>query len=63
MTIMQNQYFTKSSENYTIIVVEDDVSLNTLIQKTLQRSNYTTRGFYSGYEAVEWLKKDEQTAT
>jgi PAS domain S-box-containing protein len=58
---MQNQYFTKSSENYTIIVVEDDVSLNTLIQKTLQRSNYNAKGFYSGHEAVEWLKNEEQT--
>jgi PAS domain S-box-containing protein len=57
---MQNQYYTKSSESYTIIIVEDDVSLNTLIQKTLQRRDYNTRGFYSGHEAVEWLKNNEQ---
>ncbi len=60
---MQYQYYTKSSENYIVIIVEDDVSLNTLIQKTLQRSNYNTRGFYSGHEAIEWLKNNEHVAT
>ncbi len=57
---MHIQYHTKSSVNYTIVIVEDDVSLNTLIQKTLQRSNYNTKGFYSGHEAVEWLKNNEE---
>lgn len=61
-TIMQNQFNTKSSGNYIIIIVEDDVSLNTLIQKTLQRNNYYTKGFYSGHDAVEWLKNNEKTA-
>ncbi len=58
---MPNQYYTKSLESYTIIVIEDDISLNTLIQKTLQRNDFNTIGFYSGHEAIEWLKKNEQT--
>ncbi len=45
-------------ENYTILVVEDDVALNTLIQKTLQKNNYQTKGFYTGNEAIEWIKEN-----
>ncbi len=46
---------------YKIIVIEDDVSLNTLIQKTLQRNNYSTQGFFTANEAIDWLKKNDQT--
>ncbi len=45
-------------QNYIIIVVEDDVALNTLIQKTLQRNNYQTKGFYTGNETIDWLKEN-----
>jgi PAS domain S-box-containing protein len=53
---MQSITNTDNSQNYIIIVVEDDVALNTLIQKTLQRNNYQTKGFYTGNETIEWLK-------
>jgi PAS domain S-box-containing protein len=52
------QSFLKSDhiQNYLIIIIEDDVALNTLIQKTLQKNNYKTKGFYTGHEAIEWLR-------
>ncbi|TVQ11494.1 MAG: response regulator [Bacteroidetes bacterium] len=49
------------TEHYTIIVVEDDVALNTLIQKTLQKNNYQTKGFYTGNETIEWLKENNSS--
>jgi PAS domain S-box-containing protein len=54
------QSFLKSDhiQNYLIIIIEDDVALNTLIQKTLQKNNYQTKGFYTGHEAIEWLKEN-----
>ena len=59
---MQNQFNSDTPQIYTIVVVEDDVALNTLIQKTLQRNNYNTKGFYSGNEAIEWLTANEKSA-
>jgi PAS domain S-box-containing protein len=47
-----------SNQDYLIIVIEDDVALNTLIQKTLQRNNYQTKGFYTGKETIDWLKEN-----
>lgn len=55
---MQGRHTLNKPSNYTIIVVEDDVALNTLIQKTLQKNNYQTKGFYTGNESVEWLKEN-----
>jgi PAS domain S-box-containing protein len=46
--------------SYQLIIVEDDVALNTLIQKTLQKNNYQTRGFYTGHEALEWLRDNSE---
>gem|GEM_PF-717878 len=56
--IMHRHSKTENPESYTILVVEDDVALNTLIQKTLQKSNFQTKGFYTGNEAIEWLKEN-----
>jgi len=53
---MQNLSNKDYASKFSIIVVEDDVALNTLIQKTLQRNNHQTKGFYTGNEAIEWLK-------
>jgi two-component system, sensor histidine kinase len=44
--------------NYQLIIVEDDVALNTLIQKTLQKNSYQTKGFYTGQEALEWIREN-----
>ncbi len=55
---MQSLSNREISENFTIIVIEDDVALNTLIQKTLQKNNYQTRGFYTGNEAIEWFREN-----
>ncbi len=59
---MQNPYFSEIPAKYTIVVVEDDNALNTLIQKTLQKSNYQTRGFYTGNEAIDWLKSNNSNS-
>jgi PAS domain S-box-containing protein len=53
---MQNLSNKDYASNFSVVVVEDDVALNTLIQKTLQRNNHQTKGFYTGHEAIEWLK-------
>ena len=37
---------------YRILVVEDDESLNYLIQKTLRKEGYHTEGVLSGREAL-----------
>ncbi|MFN3557300.1 MAG: response regulator [Bacteroidales bacterium] len=58
---MQSLSKTDILQDYTIIVVEDDVALNTLIQKTLQKNSYTTRGFHTGNEAIEWLRENESS--
>jgi PAS domain S-box-containing protein len=57
---MQSIAHEDNSQDYIIIVIEDDVALNTLIQKTLQRNNYQTRGFYTGKETIEWLKENNK---
>lgn len=44
------------SKTYLIIIIEDDVTLNTLIQKTLQKHGYQTKGFHTGHEAIEWIR-------
>ncbi len=43
----------------TILVVEDDVSLNKLIQKKLKKHGYKAQGVFSGKEAVEWTAQNE----
>jgi PAS domain S-box-containing protein len=40
--------------SFYIIVVEDDVSLNLLIQKVLQRNGFSCQGFHTGREVIEW---------
>ena len=44
-----------NEQSFNIIVVEDDVSLNMLIQRALQRKGFLCEGFYSGKEALEWI--------
>lgn len=56
---MQTDLIKDLPTSYNIIVVEDDIALNTLIQKTLQKNDYQTKGFYSGNEAIEYLKENE----
>jgi DNA-binding NtrC family response regulator len=57
---MQSILHEDNSQDYVIIVIEDDVALNTLIQKTLQRNNYLTKGFYTGKDTIEWLKDNNK---
>ncbi len=57
---MQNLSNKDYASNFSIVVVEDDVALNTLIQKTLQKNNHKTKGFYTGNEAIEWLKENSR---
>ncbi|MFW6249053.1 MAG: PAS domain S-box protein, partial [Bacteroidota bacterium] len=56
---MQSHLIKDIPTNYTIIVVEDDVALNTLIQRTLHKNNYQTKGFYTGTDAIEYFKENE----
>ncbi|MFW6351612.1 MAG: response regulator [Bacteroidota bacterium] len=56
---MQSHLIKDIPTNYTIIVVEDDVSLNTLIQRSLHKSDYQTKGFYTGTDAIEYFKENE----
>ncbi len=55
---MQSISGSETPHKYTIVVVEDDVALNTLIQKTLQKNGYQTKGFFTGNEAIEWIKEN-----
>lgn len=55
---MQSLSNIDSQLKYTIVVVEDDVALNTLIQKILQKNGYPTQGFHTGNESIEWLKEN-----
>jgi PAS domain S-box-containing protein len=53
---MTQSYLEGSKEmGYSIIVVEDDISLNMLIQKAVQRHGFQTQGFYTGREAMQWV--------
>jgi len=47
--------------NYTILVVEDESSLNHLIQKILRRADFRTDGVENGTEAVEYATKHPET--
>ncbi|MEE4176871.1 MAG: response regulator [Bacteroides sp.] len=51
------------SQQFIISVVEDDLSLNRLIQKTLEKEGYVTRGFLSGAEAHGWLSSNSNQDT
>lgn len=42
-----------------ILVVEDDTSLNQLIQIKLQELGFETEGFVSGEEAISWIEEHE----
>lgn len=42
-----------------ILIVEDDVGLNRLISKELERSGYSTISAYTGRETLEKLEQDE----
>ncbi len=56
---MQTHLIKDIPTNYTIIVVEDDVALNTLIQRSLHKNDYQTKGFYTGTDAIEYFKENE----
>jgi PAS domain S-box-containing protein len=55
---MQSFFKNDHTLNYQIIIIEDDVALNTLIQKTLQKNNYKTKGFFTGHEAISWIREN-----
>ncbi len=42
----------------TILVVEDDKGLNSLIQKTLQHAGFTTTGVFTGNDAIKTVMKN-----
>ncbi|MFW5793389.1 MAG: response regulator [Bacteroidota bacterium] len=54
---MQNLSCKNTNKPYTIIIIEDDVSLNILIQRTLEKYDLHTIGFNTGKDAIEWLRK------
>ena len=61
MELQQSRYMEKNfddpgSQQFIISIVEDDLSLNRLIQKTLEKEGYVCRGFSSGAEAFSWIK-------
>ncbi len=58
---MQSFLRSDQTRKYKLIIVEDDVALNTLIQKTLQKNDYQTKGFYTGHEALEWLRENNHS--
>ena len=45
----------------TVLVVEDDEALLSLIQKTLGRAGFQTRGVLNGAEAIDWLVNSPAT--
>lgn len=52
--------FDSVEKNYTILVVEDDIALNKLIQKSLQRNGIRTEGCYTGSDAIDFIKKSNR---
>jgi PAS domain S-box-containing protein len=58
------QYFDEpGSQDFIITIVEDDLSLNRLIQKTLEREGYMCQGFNLGSEAYDWIRKNRKQDT
>lgn len=58
------QYFDNpGSQDFIITIVEDDLSLNRLIQKTLEREGYFCQGFILGSEAYDWIRKNRKQDT
>ncbi len=45
-------------QQYQIVVIEDDIALNKLIQKRLERQGFSTDGFFTGSEALEWIRRN-----
>lgn len=46
---------------YTILVVEDDIALNKLIQKNLNKNSIRTEGCYTGSDAIEYIRKNRRS--
>ncbi|MBS4013969.1 MAG: response regulator [Bacteroidetes bacterium] len=46
---------------YTIIIVEDDVSLNILIQRALEKVFVKSIGFHTGNEALEYFENNDDS--
>ncbi|MDX9941046.1 MAG: response regulator [Bacteroidales bacterium] len=58
------QYFDDpANQQFVISVVEDDLSLNRLIQKTLEKEGYVAKGFLSGSEAHAWITANPKQDT
>ncbi|MFO8067700.1 MAG: response regulator [Bacteroidales bacterium] len=43
----------------TILIIEDDDSLNVLIQRTLAKQNISTKDFYTGKDVIDWFKSNK----
>ncbi len=52
-----------SNQQFVITIVEDDLSLNYLIRKTLEREGYVCQGFQSGADTYDWIKDHPGTDT
>ncbi len=51
------------NQQFVITIVEDDISLNYLIRKTLEREGYVCQGFQSGAETYEWIVENPGSDT
>lgn len=60
---MEQFFDDPGNQQFIISVVEDDLSLNRLIQKTLEKEGYVARGFLSGSEAHDWISKNPKQET
>lgn len=49
-----------SQQDYTVLVIEDDYGLNTLLQLKISQKGMNVIGVLSGEEAIQALRKDEQ---
>ncbi len=55
---MQQFFEYTHHQQYQIVVVEDDIALNKLIQKRLEKQGFTMEGFFTGSEALEWIRRN-----
>ncbi len=46
-------------EPYKVLIIEDDSSLNLLIQRVLQKIGLSSISFYNGKEAIDWVKNNQ----
>jgi PAS domain S-box-containing protein len=56
---MLESFVLKANDPFQVVVIEDDLALNALICKTLEKISFPALGYYSGDEALRYARESQ----